>query len=124
LRADLSNYDAYSQLWMAVLQKAVADATSPATPAEASEISEWLRSYNASPGSLIWICDILGIDAEAVREEVFNRKICVPLSEPRRVPHMVLKNMTRNPNGTNQHTQTHLATAGSGCDDLQDLSDT
>jgi hypothetical protein len=60
-------------LWMSVLTLAMQDLSGPdhlAKPARA-----WLASRNTSLGSLIWICDQLGLDPDAVRQKVLRRRV-------------------------------------------------
>lgn len=59
-------------LWSSVLTQAIQDLSGPdlvAKPARA-----WLTSRNTSLGSLIWICDQLGLDPSAVRQSVLRRR--------------------------------------------------
>jgi len=59
-------------LWSSVLTQAIQDLAGPdmvAKPARA-----WLTSRNTSLGSLIWICDQLGLDPAAVRQSVLRRR--------------------------------------------------
>ena len=59
-------------LWTSVLSLAMQDLSGPdhlAKPARA-----WLVSRNTSLGSLIWICDQLGLDPDAVRQNVLRRR--------------------------------------------------
>ena len=59
-------------LWTSVLTLAMQDITGPdhlAKPARA-----WFSSRNTSLGSLIWICDQLGLDPNAVRQKVLRRR--------------------------------------------------
>jgi hypothetical protein len=59
-------------LWGSVLALAMQDLSGPdhlAKPARA-----WFASKNTSLGSLIWICDQLGLDANAVRQKVLRRR--------------------------------------------------
>jgi hypothetical protein len=58
-------------LWMAVLTLAMQDLSGPdhlAKPARA-----WFSSRNTSLGSLIWVCDQLGLDPNAVRQKILRR---------------------------------------------------
>lgn len=60
-------------LWMSVLTLAMQDLCGPdhlAKPARA-----WMASRNTSLGSLIWICDQLGLDPDAVRQKVLRRRL-------------------------------------------------
>jgi hypothetical protein len=60
-------------LWMAVLTLAMQDLSGPdhlAKPARA-----WFSSRNTSLGSLIWVCDQLGLDPNAVRQKILRRGI-------------------------------------------------
>jgi hypothetical protein len=59
-------------LWMSVLSLAMQDLSGPdhlAKPARA-----WLCSKNNSLGSLIWVCDQLGLNPDAVRQNVLRRR--------------------------------------------------
>lgn len=59
-------------LWMSVLTLAMQDLSGPdhlAKPARA-----WLCSKNNSLGSLIWICDQIGLNPDAVRQNVLRRR--------------------------------------------------
>lgn len=59
-------------LWGSVLTQAIQDLSGPnlvAKPARA-----WLTSRSTSLGSLIWICDQLGLDPAAVRQTVLRRR--------------------------------------------------
>jgi hypothetical protein len=59
-------------LWSSVLTQAIQDLSGPdmvAKPARA-----WLTSRNTSLGSLIWVCDQLGLDPAAVRQSVLRRR--------------------------------------------------
>jgi hypothetical protein len=58
-------------LWTSVLTLAMQDLSGPdhlAKPARA-----WFGSRNTSLGSLIWICDQLGLDPNAVRQKMLRR---------------------------------------------------
>ena len=60
-------------LWMSVLTLAMQDLSGPdlfAKPARA-----WFCSRDRSLGSLIWICDQVGLDPDAVRQKVLRRRI-------------------------------------------------
>lgn len=59
-------------LWSSVLTLAMQDLSGPdhlAKPARA-----WFASKNTSLGSLIWICDQLGLDPNAVRQKLLRRR--------------------------------------------------
>lgn len=81
MKADLPSYDAYGQLWLAVLQKAVEDASTPLQPAENHQgdlfyqrrARLWMVTRRKGTGSLVWICDILGLDPDVIRSEVHRR---------------------------------------------------
>jgi hypothetical protein len=72
-------------LWMSVLTQALQDLSGPdlvAKPARA-----WLSSRNTSLGSLIWICDQLGLDSDAVRQKALRRpasELCSSLKNRQR----------------------------------------
>jgi hypothetical protein len=58
---------------MSVLTQALQDLSGPdllAKPARA-----WLSSRNTSLGSLIWVCDQLGLDSDAVRQNALRRPV-------------------------------------------------
>jgi hypothetical protein len=60
-------------LWMSVLTQAMQDLSGPdliAKPARA-----WLASRNTSLGSMIWVCDQLGLDSDAVRQRALRRPV-------------------------------------------------
>lgn len=81
MRTDLPHYDAYGQLWLAVLQKAVEDASTPLQPAQNHQgdlfyqrrARLWMLTARKGVGSLNWICNLLNIDPEAIRAEVRRR---------------------------------------------------
>ena len=81
MKADIPDYDAYGQLWLAVLQKAVEDASTPLKPTNDHEgelfyqrrARLWMVTARTGVGSLNWICGLFGIDPEAVRAEVRRR---------------------------------------------------
>lgn len=59
-------------LWMSVLTLAMQDLFGPdhlAKPARA-----WFASKNTALGSLIWICDQLSLDPDAVRQKILRRR--------------------------------------------------
>lgn len=59
-------------LWMSVLTLAMQDLSGPdhlAKPARA-----WICSKNNSLGSLIWICDQVGLNPDAVRQKLLRRR--------------------------------------------------
>lgn len=59
-------------LWMSVLTLAMQDLSGPdhlAKPARA-----WFSSKNTELGSLIWTCDQLGLDPDAVRQKILRRR--------------------------------------------------
>lgn len=59
-------------LWMSVLTLAMQDLSGPdhlARPARA-----WFCSKVTTPGSLIWVCDQLGLDPNAVRQRILRRQ--------------------------------------------------
>lgn len=68
------------QLWAAVLLRAVQDIASVGTylagaacKALAVRRAEaWFKSPACGPGSVLWICDRLGLDAAAVRRQVLK----------------------------------------------------
>jgi hypothetical protein len=59
-------------LWMSVLTLAMQDLSGPdhlAKPARA-----WFCSKNNALGSLIWICDQVGLNPDAVRQRLLRRR--------------------------------------------------
>jgi hypothetical protein len=59
-------------LWMSVLTLAMQDLSGPdhlAKPARA-----WICSKNNALGSLIWICDQVGLNSDAVRQRLLRRR--------------------------------------------------
>ena len=59
-------------LWMSVLTLAMQDLAGPdhlARPARA-----WFSSKNTALGSLIWICDQLGLEPNAVRQKILRSR--------------------------------------------------
>jgi hypothetical protein len=68
-------------LWMSVLSLAMQDLSGPdhlAKPARA-----WLCSKNNSLGSLIWICDQIGLNPDAVRQNVLRRRAAAMVPKER-----------------------------------------
>jgi hypothetical protein len=68
-------------LWMSVLTLAMQDLSGPdhlAKPARA-----WLCSKNNSLGSLIWVCDQIGLNPDAVRQNVLRRRAAAMASKER-----------------------------------------
>jgi hypothetical protein len=60
-------------LWMSVLTLAMQDLSGPdhlAKPARA-----WICSKNNTLGSLIWICDQVGLNSDAVRQRLLRRRV-------------------------------------------------
>lgn len=85
---DLPESNEFVQLWLAVIALAVEDAVAPGI--EIPETGErgitytedqwtqrrarlWINSTEQTPGSLNWICAVLNIDAEAIRNEYRRR---------------------------------------------------
>jgi len=69
--------DACKDLWLAVLEQAVKDARGTRTyHSIMREAREWFRSENEDPGSFLWICQLLGLDPEAVRGTVAKEYYC------------------------------------------------
>jgi hypothetical protein len=92
MRSDLSNYDVYGQLWLAVLALAVEDACMdlqdeiPDSSTGARTVRTytenqwlqrrarlWLDSRESSVGSMEWICTLLNLKPEAIRDEYKRR---------------------------------------------------
>jgi hypothetical protein len=60
-------------LWSSVLSLAIQDLSGPSLVAKPARA--WLISRSTSLGSFIWICDQLGLDAAAVRQNVLRRRV-------------------------------------------------
>lgn len=88
MRNDLPELDVYGQLWLAVLALAVEDATSAVEPIPESSVPAalytedqwiqrrarlWIGSRSLETGSLEWICAMLNLNPEAIREEYSRR---------------------------------------------------
>lgn len=92
MRSDLTSYDVYGQLWLAVLGLAVEDASMdlqdeiPDSSTGARTVRTytenqwlqrrarlWLASRDSKVGSLEWICTLLNLSPEAVRDEYRRR---------------------------------------------------
>jgi hypothetical protein len=73
--ADASN--PYGHLWMSVLRQAMEDATlptnSPEERLERREARKWLRYPGSEVGSVRWVCEVLGLNHEALLTE-FGRR--------------------------------------------------
>lgn len=87
-RSDIPEFDVYGQLWLAVLALAIEDATSPAEPIPENGVPSqlytedqwiqrrarlWIGSRSRETGSLEWICTMLNLNPEAIREEYSRR---------------------------------------------------
>ena len=59
-------------LWSSVLSLAIQDLSGPGLVAKPARA--WLTSRSTSLGSFIWICDQLGLDPAAVRQNVLRRR--------------------------------------------------
>jgi hypothetical protein len=81
MKVDLPHMDAYGQLWLAVLHKAVEDACAPLLPVRDNQGDNfyqrrarlWMVTERKGIGSLVWICSVFGIDPDDVRAEVRKR---------------------------------------------------
>jgi hypothetical protein len=86
--------DAYGQLWMATLRQAIDDskriARSVTNAREAranrNEARAWIRAVNTDVGSLQWVCDVIDLPAERVRDELKHR-LSGGAGKRRRGPH-------------------------------------
>jgi hypothetical protein len=68
-------------LWMSVLTLAMQDLSGPdhlAKPARA-----WISSRNNALGSLIWICDQVGLNPDAVRQKLLRRHAALVAAKER-----------------------------------------
>jgi len=59
-------------LWSSVLTQAIQDLSGSNFVAKRARA--WLTSRSTALGSLIWICDQLGLDPDAVRQNVLRRR--------------------------------------------------
>lgn len=88
MRNDLLESNDYVRLWLAVIALAIEDASSPVieeagnsppgVPYSEAQWDQrrahlWLQNSEQSVGSLNWICSMLNLDAEAVRNEYKRR---------------------------------------------------
>jgi hypothetical protein len=65
-------------LWSAVLGQAIEDLTDSRTGAGALHFTRlWFASDNCEPGSFLWICDHLELDAKSIRREALGRRRAV-----------------------------------------------
>lgn len=86
--SELLQADEYTQLWLAVIALAVEDATAPIHDIHTEGIKGftyteeqwdkrrahlWIQSKESGVGSLEWISTILGLSAEAIRDEYKRR---------------------------------------------------
>jgi hypothetical protein len=81
VKIDVPRYDAHGKLWLAVLRLAVADATTdlpPPTKQQGETLWQrrarlWMVTTRRTPGSLNWICDVLNLNPDVIRDEVKRR---------------------------------------------------
>jgi hypothetical protein len=66
------------ELWLSVLAQCVEDLFGP-EPARGSKrwhlrqsAANWIESPSYSPGSLLWICDHLGLDSNDMRKKILG----------------------------------------------------
>ena len=63
--------EACKDLWLAVLEQAIKDARGTRIYySVVEEARDWFKSENEDPGSFLWICRLLGLDPEAVKNTV------------------------------------------------------
>ena len=66
--------DPRKHLWAAVLGRAVDDLKSK-NQLQRSSAEYWLRNRKKTgPGSYLWVCDVLDVDADRMMKIAFNRK--------------------------------------------------
>jgi len=53
-------------LWAAVLLQAVQDARAEVKQGIDGPAKAWITSKRTGPGSMLWVCDILGLDPEVI----------------------------------------------------------
>jgi len=70
---------AYKRLWMCVLLCSIKDLKPHRTPIGTIKIppralrsGEWINSHDTQPGSFLWICVALGLDAADVRHTIIS----------------------------------------------------
>lgn len=61
------------ELWFTVLWQAVADLEPSEKPVIKHAARRWIESHLYSPGSFLWICDHLELNAERLRRRIFER---------------------------------------------------
>lgn len=86
--SDLPESNEYIQLWLAVVALALEDAVAPVVEIPETGVRGftytedqwtqrrarlWLQSKESGAGSLEWICAVLGLNAEAIRDEYRRR---------------------------------------------------
>lgn len=86
--SDLPESNEYTQLWLAVVALAIEDAVAPVVEIPETGVRGltytedqwtqrrarlWLQSTESGVGSLEWICAVLGLSAEAIRDEYRRR---------------------------------------------------
>lgn len=71
----------YERLWSAVLHQAILDVgryyagqkVKNGTPSDGMRAVDWMLSESTGVGSLIWVCDILDLHPDTVRNSVFSK---------------------------------------------------
>ena len=69
------------ELWKEVLKKALKDAKQGPDDREVKDYifctkenaKDWITGNSESPGSFIWVCDLLDLSPSAVRREIIGR---------------------------------------------------
>lgn len=61
------------ELWSAVLGQAIEDLTDSRAGSEGYSARLWFESDNHEPGSFLWICDHLELEASSIRRGVLER---------------------------------------------------
>lgn len=81
LRGSHGRYTPVMRLAEAVLHQAMADlhlhttAAEPRATAIRADVRRWFRSDEARrPYAFVWVCDVLGLDASAVRARVLEQR--------------------------------------------------
>jgi hypothetical protein len=70
------------ELWKEVLKRALKDIKTGPDKKELDDYiyctkknaEDWIRSDVETPGSFIWVCELVSLEPTAVRREIFGRK--------------------------------------------------
>jgi hypothetical protein len=68
--------DACKRLWSAVLEQAISDVQGDSN-SDREEARKWLLSENYGTASFLWICDVLGLEPNFLRNAYRNEWNCL-----------------------------------------------